>query len=291
MMISSISTSQIASSLFSKLDTKSQGYIEKADLETAFSSISSDSDSTSVDDLFTALDSDSDGKVTEDEMSSGLDTLMSQLNSQFDSMRMQGGGQGMPPPPPPPSEGEDEGYTQDELTSIAASTDDSQLASLMTEISENFEAADTNQDGKVTGQEAMAYKDSSSSSSTSDSTSTSASNSMSQIGMPPPPPPSGGQDEGYTQDELTSIAASTDDSQLASLMTEISENFEAADTNQDGKVTGQEAMAYKDSSSSSDSTSTSSSTNSLSQIAQQIQQLITAYGLDSSSSSSLSYTA
>ncbi|MCB5206437.1 EF-hand domain-containing protein [Methylovorus mays] len=211
MMISSISTSQIASSLFSKLDTKSQGYIEKADLETAFSSISSDSDSSSVDELFTALDSDSDGKVTEDEMSSGLDTLMSQLNSQFDSMRMQGGGQGMPPPPPP-SEGQDEGYTQDELTSIASSTDDSQLASLMTEVAENFEEADTNQDGKVTGQEAMAYKESSSESSSSTT-------------------------------------------------------------------------------SSSSSTSTSASSSSLSQIAQQIQQLITAYGLDSSSSSSLSYTA
>jgi len=193
-MISSVSTSQIASSLFSKLDTKSQGYIEKTDLESAFSSISSDS-SSNVDDLFSALDSDSDGKVTKDEMTSGIDNLLSGLNSQFDSMRMQGGmgGSGGPqgtPPPPPPQGGEgteDTGLTKDEMTSIASSTDDSKLSSLMTDISENFEAADTNEDGKVSMQEAMAYKDSSdkangSSSGSNDSTSTSSSNSaMSQI--------------------------------------------------------------------------------------------------------------
>jgi Ca2+-binding EF-hand superfamily protein len=194
MMISSVSTSQIASSLFSKLDTKSQGYIEKTDLESAFSSISSDASSSNVDDLFSALDSDSDGKITKDEMTSGIDNLLSGLNSQFDSMRMQGGmggsggPQGMPPPPPKGGEGkEDTGLTKDEMTSIASSTDDSKLSSLMTDISENFEAADTNQDGKVTMQEAMAYKESTeknnpASSDSTQSSSTSSSNSaMSQI--------------------------------------------------------------------------------------------------------------
>jgi len=218
-MISSVSTSQIASSLFSKLDTKSQGYIEKTDLESAFSSISSDS-SSNVDDLFSALDSDSDGKVTKDEMTSGIDNLLSGLNSQFDSMRMQGGMGGSGGPQ----------------------------------------------------------------------------------GTPPPPPPQGGEgteDTGLTKDEMTSIASSTDDSKLSSLMTDISENFEAADTNEDGKVSMQEAMAYKDSSDkangsssdSNDSTSTSSSNSAMSQITRQIQQLISAYGLNESTSSSLSYSA
>ncbi|MCB4811875.1 EF-hand domain-containing protein [Methylovorus menthalis] len=219
MMISSVSTSQIASSLFSKLDTKSQGYIEKTDLESAFSSISSDS-SSNVDDLFSALDSDSDGKVTKDEMTSGIDNLLSGLNSQFDSMRMQGGMGGSGGPQ----------------------------------------------------------------------------------GMPPPPPPQGGEgteDTGLTKDEVTSIASSTDDSKLSSLMTDISENFEAADTNEDGKVSMQEAMAYKESSDkangsstdSTESTSTSSSNSAMSQITRQIQQLISAYGLNESTSSSLSYSA
>lgn len=221
-MISSVSTSQIASSLFSKLDTKSQGYIEKTDLESAFSSISSDS-SSNVDDLFSALDSDSDGKITKDEMTSGIDNLLSGLNSQFDSMRMQGGmggsggPQGMPPPPKGGEGQEDTGLTKDEMTSIASSTDDSKLSSLMTDISENFEAADTNQDGKVTMQEAMAYKES--------------------------------------KDKAS--GGSSDSSQ----------------------ATG------------ASSSNSSSSNSAMSQITRQIQQLISAYGLNESSSSSMSYSA
>ena len=54
-MLSSINqASQMASQLFSRLDTKSQGYIEKADLESAFSQISTQSgkqSSASVDDV------------------------------------------------------------------------------------------------------------------------------------------------------------------------------------------------------------------------------------------------
>ena len=156
-MISSISgsASQIASSIFSKLDTSNKGYIEQADLQSALSKINGNNDSSDTDELFSSLDSDSDGKLTESELSSGISNLLNELNSQFNSSRVQGG---MPPPPPPQGEEEDEGYTQDELESIASSTDDSQLSSLMSTIAANFEAADTNQDGKVSAKEAMEYQ-------------------------------------------------------------------------------------------------------------------------------------
>ena len=104
-MVSGISqTSQMASVLFSKLDTKSQGYIEKSDLETAFSQISSttssSSSTTSADDVFSALDTNSDGKVTQDELASVLAKLQEPMTSQYGSDQTQGAG-GMSPPQPP----------------------------------------------------------------------------------------------------------------------------------------------------------------------------------------------
>lgn len=193
-MVSGINqTSQMASMLFSKLDTKNQGYIEKSDLTSAFSQISGKSDdSTSVEDIFTALDSDSDGKVTESEFSSVLSKLQEQLDSQFNQMRMQGmGGHGGPHgmagmPPPPPAD--DAGFTKDELTQqlSAADSTDSARTSLISKVVSNFEAADTNSDGKVSFQEAAAYDESTgsttSSSASSDASSTkTADNSDAQI--------------------------------------------------------------------------------------------------------------
>jgi len=188
-MLSSINqASQMASQLFSRLDTKSQGYIEKSDLASAFSQISTKAEesTTSVDDVFSALDGNSDGKVTKDEFAS----VLAQLQEQMDSQRMQGGAHGaggMPPPPP----GDDAGFTKDELTSQIESADssDTQRTELLNKIVENFEAADSDGDGKVSFTEAMAYDestktattDSSSTSGTTSSTTTAASNNDDQI--------------------------------------------------------------------------------------------------------------
>ena len=191
-MLSGINqASQMASRLFSKLDTKQQGYIEKSDLSSAFSQISSNTQSSSsVDDVFSALDSNSDGKVTKDEFSS----VLAQLQEQMDSQRMQkagghGGPQGAGGPPPPPPPKDDAGFTKEELTSKISSADssDTERTALMSKIVSNFEAADTDSDGKVSFTEAMAYDQSSktaSSSSTSDSSSNSStSNSEAQVMM------------------------------------------------------------------------------------------------------------
>lgn len=157
--ISSLS-SQITSNIFSKIDTKSKGYVEKSDLASALGSMS-ESES---DNLISALDGDSDGKITKSEMTTAVESLLSQLNS--DSIKSQADQSNGPPPPPngemppPPPPGGDEGFTKDQLSEISSSTDDSKLAELMTEIATNFEAADTNSDGKVSAEEAMTYHES-----------------------------------------------------------------------------------------------------------------------------------
>lgn len=151
--------SKMADKLFSKLDTKNQGYLEKSDLQSAFSQISSASgagDGASVDEVFKQLDGDGDGKVTKDEMSSSLKKLAEQLDSQFNQMRM-GGGQGMPPPPPGGMS--DAGFSKDQLSSMASKTasTDSTLSGKLSSLSNNFDAADTDGDGKISFKEAMAY--------------------------------------------------------------------------------------------------------------------------------------
>jgi len=172
--------SQMTSKLFSQLDTKNQGYIEQSDLETAFSSISSTDSSTSVEAIFNQLDADGNGKVTEQEMSASMKELTEQFESSFNASRTTGMGGGMPPPPPP-GDREDEGLTQEQMTSMASevSSTDSNLSSMLTTVAANFDAADTDSDGKVTFKEAMAYQQSqqttaSSSASTSTSTVTAA---------------------------------------------------------------------------------------------------------------------
>lgn len=141
--------SNAASYLFSKIDTSNKGYIEKEDLVSAFSSLESTSD-TAASEFFSQLDSDSDGKVTESEFSSALEAL----NGQYDQSRMQGA---MPPPPPPPAD--DAGFTEEELTSQLEEIGDTDSArsTLIGSILENFDAADTDQDGKVSHAEAMIY--------------------------------------------------------------------------------------------------------------------------------------
>lgn len=186
-----------ASSLFSRLDTKNQGYIEKSDLQNAFSAISStgstsgNAGNTGVDEVFAALDSDSDGKLTASELSASLSKLASELDSQFNQMRMQGLGghhghgggmsgpggmgaaNGMPPPPPPGDQGFSKEELQSQLQDIGST--DSKRSDLLNKIVSNFEAADTDSNGKVSFKEAMAYDKSSQSGGVSDANATTSS--------------------------------------------------------------------------------------------------------------------
>ncbi|HJW25499.1 MAG TPA: EF-hand domain-containing protein [Rhodocyclaceae bacterium] len=175
---------QMASKLFAKLDTKNQGYIEKSDLQSALAQVSGSDDSAAADAVFKQFDGDSDGKITQDEMSAGFKKLAEQLDSQFQSMRMNGFGgqgghgghgglQGMAGMPPPRG-GKDAGFTKDELTSQLQEmgSSDSKRSSLISNIVNNFDQADTDGDGKVTRREAKAFEKASSGSSSQSGTAT-----------------------------------------------------------------------------------------------------------------------
>ena len=107
---------------------------------------------------------------------------------------------------------------------------------------------------------------------------------------PPPPPPA--SDAGFTKDELNSQLeeSSSSDSQRTELLSKIVSNFEAADTNSDGKVSFTEAMAYDQSSQNSTASNatsgSSSSSNSEAGIMMKIMQLMQAYGGNSEDQSS-----
>ncbi len=157
---------QMASEIFSKLDTDNQGYLEAGDF-------GSDNE-----DLFAALDSDSDGKVSKSELSTRLKQLEEELDSQFNAMRSQGmGGMmmagGMQGMPPPPAGGEDDaGLEQEQLSAMAADASeagDSTAAARFAALAENFDSADSNQDGKVSFAESIAYEKAQRSDSSSDS--------------------------------------------------------------------------------------------------------------------------
>jgi Ca2+-binding EF-hand superfamily protein len=167
-------TAKMAETLFSKLDSTGKGYVAESDLASALSALTGSSSSTSASasasQIFSELDGDGDGKVTQDEMKSGLAKLAEALDSQFNASRMQGGG-AMPPPPPP---ADDAGFTKDQLSSQLSEigSSDPARASLISKVVENFDAADTDGDGKVSFSEAMAYEQSTSSNSTSTTSST-----------------------------------------------------------------------------------------------------------------------
>lgn len=239
---SSSLSSQFAEALLTSMDSDSSGSVDSTEFSSAALALSI-SDESAISSAFSSLDSDGDGTISEDELS----TLFTEESG------MAAGG--MPPPPPPTSSSteEDTGYTADELTAIAeeVSSTDSNLASLLASVVENFDVADADGDGKVTSAEAMAYQQSTQE--TTDATETSSAVSAAG-GMPPPPPPSSStgleeDDEGYTEEELLAMVdeVSETDSNLASLFETLAANFDEADTNEDGKVSSTEAQAYKDS--------------------------------------------
>lgn len=170
---------KIAENLFSKLDTGGKGYLEKADLQSAFQSVPTTS-GTSADDVFASLDGDSDGKVTQQEMSDSIKRLSDALESQFQSMRMMrgmGAGMGM--------RNSGDGMTQEDLTSQLASIGniDSDRTSMLSSLIDNFDQVDTDGDGKVSFEETRAYRQSSQQSATATESASANTSSEAQVLM------------------------------------------------------------------------------------------------------------
>lgn len=187
MNVSSVGSSwltQLGSALFSKLDTQGKGYIDQSDLSAAIdksqstTATTTTADTSSTATLFQSLDSDGDGKVTKTELTKGLQTLADAL---FQNLRGASDSSSSAPPPPPggaggpPPGGEPPSFTKDQLTEMAqsSSTDPTQ-AKLFQTLADNFSAADTDGDGKISASEAHAYQQSTSSSSTGSTTASTA---------------------------------------------------------------------------------------------------------------------
>lgn len=170
-----------ASELFSALDSSSKGYLDATDFSQALQSVQQDTPDSQASEWFSQLDADADGKLTSDEFSTAVSEQL------YNARGMMGAGgppagpapsemRGMPPPPPE----EDSGKTVDELTEMLqqATDTDSRMASDLQQLIEQFDSADSDRDGKVTRDEAMAFKDSQqtkASADASNSTTTSAS--------------------------------------------------------------------------------------------------------------------
>lgn len=164
--------SKIADTIFSKLDSKGQGYLEVSDLQSALTNLSGSGSSTTIStdanqpdasDLFKKLDGNGDGKLTKSEFSDGLKALAQQFESQFNASRTSyaDGVQGGQRPPGPPPGAENGGLNKSQLSGLASQVgqSDSKAGSDLNSVAQNFDAADTNQDGKVSLQETLAYLD------------------------------------------------------------------------------------------------------------------------------------
>ncbi|MGZ3157973.1 MAG: EF-hand domain-containing protein [Burkholderiaceae bacterium] len=81
-----LGTSRIVNNLFSKIDTKNQGYIDKEELQTAIDKISilgessSSTNSATVDEIFKTFDSNGDGMLSKQDVINGVKKLADWLD-------------------------------------------------------------------------------------------------------------------------------------------------------------------------------------------------------------------
>jgi Ca2+-binding EF-hand superfamily protein len=157
---------EVAAKVFEQLDVAGKGYVDSDDLTAA---LGSSGDSASAKSLFDTMDGDSDGKVTEKELATLLQKVTDQFEDSFAAARV-GQAMGSRPPPPPPGGGGDKGMTAEELGAVAedAEASGSAQASELAALVESFDEADTDGDGKVSVQEAMAFRESSASAASAD---------------------------------------------------------------------------------------------------------------------------
>lgn len=220
---------EAAGNLFGKLDSQNKGYLEQSDFSSLLSGLQNEDTSAKNAELFSALDSDGDGQLTSTEFSDNFSNLLYSAQ----------GTMGHRPAPP-----QDSGTSKEELTALLEELeqDDENSTEGLQSLLDNFDTADTDGDGKVTMQEAMAYKQSTEDNSDTASIQT----------MPPPPPGAMGgpkQDSGITAEELTALLESTGetDSDKAANIQSLIDNFDSADSDGDGKVTMQEAKSFRES--------------------------------------------
>ena len=171
-MVASISSSTVnnwTESLFNKLDTKKQGFVDQSDLADALGPDEAGSTANSDDaaDMLKQFDGDNDGKITKSELSTAISKVADELNAQLDSSRVDKSRVA--------ATGENDagdGSTEDDDTAVS----DTGLANIRTapaarggaapaaaassaEATNKYvQAADTDSSGEVSDDEAAAYK-------------------------------------------------------------------------------------------------------------------------------------
>lgn len=181
--ISSSTVSNWSDSLFNKLDTKKQGYVDQSDLVAALGTDEAGSTANADDaaEMLKQIDGDNDGKITKSELSTAISKVADELNAQFDSSRVDKSQAGPPPAPPAGATGManvDETSTDDEDDTTVAAAGSTSTASgtkaapagggggaapvsssSSTESTNKYvQAADTDSSGEVSDDEAAAYK-------------------------------------------------------------------------------------------------------------------------------------
>jgi hypothetical protein len=176
-MVASISSSTVSNwseSLFNKLDTKKQGYVDQADLAAALGTDETGS-TTNADDaaeMVKQFDGDGDGKITQSELSTAISKVADELNAQFDSSRVDKSQAGPPPVPPAGDAASEDDDTTVSATGSAGTASAARgappagggagatpVSTSSTESDNKYvQAADTDTDGTVSDAEAAAYK-------------------------------------------------------------------------------------------------------------------------------------
>ncbi|HEY5802007.1 MAG TPA: hypothetical protein VIT92_17420, partial [Burkholderiaceae bacterium] len=158
-------------------------------------------------------DGDQDGKVTKSELSEAVARIAQQLDAEFDQARVGRGGRPPQGPPPPPPNSGDDGAT------------DSASA-----------AADLNGDGTVTSAEEAVYAAMQAERSNESASGERVSGASFERRAPP----------SFTKEQLTEQLASVDasDTRRTAALTKLIENFDTADANGDGSLSGREGRTY-----------------------------------------------
>jgi Ca2+-binding EF-hand superfamily protein len=128
--------------------------------------------------------------------------------------------------------------SKDDLTKMRdeMSANGDSAADGITQLIDNFDSADTDQDGMVSFDEAQAYAE--------------ANNITSMLQGPPPPQGAAGMNGGpppaMSKDDLTKMRddMSANGDSAADGITQLIDNFDSADTDQDGMVSFEEMQAY-----------------------------------------------
>ncbi|GGY16936.1 EF-hand domain-containing protein [Paludibacterium paludis] len=149
---------QAVNTVFSHLDTSRQGYLGQSDFTSALQKlgIGKAQADTSASQLVAALDSDGDGKITQNEMTDGLEQLAAQFDRAFNTQRTHRHGHHHKPGPA--SEAGD-GMSRNDLQNLlnALNSGQPRQTGALDTLINQFDAADTDKNGKLSASEAWSF--------------------------------------------------------------------------------------------------------------------------------------